>query len=59
MSAQANELQQTMTFFQLDHGSRGGRSAHKSAPPPARSSKAAAGSRMAAAQINDGDFERF
>ncbi|WP_301102560.1 methyl-accepting chemotaxis protein [Propionivibrio sp.] len=57
LGAQASELQQTMTFFKLDHGARTTRSTHKPAPP-ARS-MAAGSSRMGTVQIHDGDFERF
>ena len=60
LGSQAEQLQQTMTFFRLDEGTQ--RQA-RSFAPPARSSSAgsarSAVSRMAAVQINEGDFERY
>ena len=56
LGAQANELQQTMTFFRLDDGSRGNRSMQRAAAPArARASSA----RVASGSINEGDFERY
>ena len=60
LGSQAEQLQQTMTFFRLDEGTQ--RQA-RSFAPPARSSSAgsvrSAASRVAAVQINEGDFERY
>jgi methyl-accepting chemotaxis protein len=61
LGSQAQQLQQTMTFFTLDHSPRG--EARKFAPPAARSTNAAAkpraSARSAAVQINESDFERY
>ena len=58
LGSQAEQLQQTMTFFRLDQS---GRSAAASFAPPSRSSQPPAkpGSRVAAVQVNEGDFERY
>ena len=57
LGSQAEQLQQTMTFFRLDD-SHAGAVRHT---PPARKSggKPPAASRVAAIQINEGDFERY
>jgi methyl-accepting chemotaxis protein len=57
LGSQAEQLQQTMTFFRLDENTQ--RSARSFAPPVHASSKRTAASRMAAVQINEGDFERY
>jgi len=60
LGSQAEQLQQTMTFFRLDENTQ--RAARSFAPPTRASSTGrvrSAASRMAAVQINDGDFERF
>ena len=62
LGAQAEQLQQTMTFFQLDESGRSAVRQSGAAPRKSSSSaagKASASSRMAAIQINEGDFERY
>ena len=60
LGSQAEQLQQTMTFFRLAEVTQ--RQA-RSFTPPARASSAgstrSAASRVAAVQINEGDFERY
>ena len=60
LGSQAEQLQQTMTFFRLAEVPQ--RQA-RSFTPPARASSAgstrSAASRVAAVQINEGDFERY
>jgi len=60
LGSQAEQLQQTMTFFRLDDNPRGGT---RNFAAPARSGKAAAkpgkASKVAAVQVNEGDFERY
>ncbi len=57
LGSQAEQLQQTMTFFRLDDHAQ--RSARSFAPPARASSPRSAASRVAAVQINEGDFERY
>ena len=60
LGSQAEQLQQTMTFFRLDDSRRNPASAPAFTPPARRqNAPAKAGSRVAAVQINEGDFERY
>ncbi|MFT3963366.1 methyl-accepting chemotaxis protein [Propionivibrio sp.] len=60
LGSQAEQLQQTMTFFRLDEGQR---QTARGFAPPARAGRPAvrsgAAPRLAAVQINEGDFERY
>jgi len=60
LGSQAEQLQQTMTFFRLDESSNATRGI-RGFTPPVRSTKVVipSASRMAAVQINEGDFERY
>ncbi len=57
LGSQAEQLQQTMTFFRLDENTQ--RTARSFAPPARASSTRTVAARMAAVQINEGDFERY
>ncbi|MFT3850966.1 MAG: methyl-accepting chemotaxis protein [Propionivibrio sp.] len=57
LGSQAEQLQQTMTFFRLDESMH--RAARSVAPPAWAGSARSTVSRMAAVQINEGDFERY
>ena len=61
LGSQAEQLQQTMTFFRLDTAARqsAGTPSHASFAPPARASTSKTGSRSAAVQLNENDFERY
>ena len=57
LGSQAEQLQQTMTFFRLDESVH--RTTHGFTPPARPAGTRSASSRVAAVQINEGDFERY
>ena len=58
LGSQAEQLQQTMTFFRLDNNA--GKSAVRNLTPARASAPRATGaSRVAAAHVNESDFERY